>query len=127
MKFITSLNSYVNRTLKKAGINMESFDLMTFLDDPVKQKMFIEVFDEIKYQQNILRTVMDSPNFRSMFRVLKDSYEYQQYAYVTRKVQSILEDYANNYLPTHDFGQTATTEEQYRAAQKVVQESIEAH
>ena len=127
MKFITSLNSYVNRTLKKAGINMESFDLMTFLDDPVKQKMFIEVFDEIKYQQNILRTVMDSPNFRSMFKVLKDSYEYQQYAYVTRKVQSILEDYANNYLPTHDFGQTAITEEEYRAAQRVVQESIEAN
>ena len=128
VKFITSLNAYVNKTLKKNDIRMDqSFDLITFLEDTEMQERFIEQFDKIKKQQNILRTVMDSPNFRSMFKVLKDSYDYQRYAYVTRKIDELLHKYAQEYLPEHDYYKTVITTEEYNATRKVVQEAIESN
>lgn len=64
--YIKRIEAFVNKRFDQNP----NFDLMLFLNDPIKQREYINRYEKVKSTFNILEAITTVPHFKEMFQVL---------------------------------------------------------
>jgi hypothetical protein len=64
--YIKRIEAFVNKRFDQNP----NFDLMLFLNDPIKQQEYINRYEKVKSTFNILEAITTVPHFKEMFQVL---------------------------------------------------------